>query len=568
VTRISKLAGALASAALLSSCQSPPAKSGDGERVDPPALEQRRAEADAFKRSAHEDAFAAALPVVASALKAGDPFAAYVAGQGPAAIPPWAVGSRATVAHELDEAAAAVGEIDELYLSPASVVILRVSRFGLTRLHDDLARKPPLRQDPVAVLQVVDAVLDELHYRLLTDDCDAACESLPAALAAGLPDTRGQLTAASIAATRRAQAMTMAARQRCIELGARPLAGGLAAGLEQLAVALDDHHGWLAQLAEALAKATPSQDWTAKLGPIQAGHGPAAIERLPDILGPVALARRLSVEERVDLEPSLALTRTKDHIRRWEALRRELLGPGDPPGAGQVTPVDVERCTQALARIGAGLAGLPEVEAPKLDCERYVGLRGDRGLSEAALIVELLDHGVIEAQRRALRERELAELALVASPWSAQVHTHLRRIMLLARLDQPAALSLAIDGGQQALCLAAASLWIHAQIGPPSEVALAIGPHCAGLGDASTIAALVLGDARGALAGFGLSLIGDQPARMVGFDRFFWAPLGLMQILATPEGMHPDSFTLPDDPDFNAAPKPAAPELVVEVEQL
>jgi hypothetical protein len=50
------------------------------------------------------------------------------------------------------------------------------------------------------------------------------------------------------------------------------------------------------------------------------------------------------------------------------------------------------------------------------------------------------------------------------------------------------------------------------------------------------------------MSGYGLSLIGDEPARMVGFDRFFWAPLGLMQTLATPIGMHPDEFTLPDEP--------------------
>jgi hypothetical protein len=131
--------------------------------------------------------------------------------------------------------------------------------------------------------------------------------------------------------------------------------------------------------------------------------------------------------------------------------------------------------------------------------------------------------------------------------------------MLLARLSEPAATALALHEGRRALCWAEAALWIHAELGPPQEVALTIGGPCADLGDAATITARVTGDPRGTLAGFGLSLIGDEPARMVGFDRFFWAPLGTMKMLSTPKGMHPDAFTLPDDP----AP---VPEVPVEIE--
>src|SRR5690606_18054896 len=90
-----------------------------------------------------------------------------------------------------------------------------------------------------------------------------------------------------------------------------------------------------------------------------------------------------------------------------------------------------------------------------------------------------------------------------------------------------------------------AALWVHTDLGLARATREAIGSKCA-LVDDDPIALVdrVLGDPRGALAGYGLSLIGDEPAQMVGFDRFFWAPLGLMTILATPKGMHPDQFSI------------------------
>src|SRR5690606_6224545 len=138
-------------------------------------------------------------------------------------------------------------------------------------------------------------------------------------------------------------------------------------------------------------------------------------------------------------------------------------------------------------RIRAGLERIPEVDPPRLDCARYLDLLGDRELHEGALILELLDLGVIEPQRRALRASELPELALVAGYGSPEVHVHLRRVMLLAQIGEPAARSLAIDRGQQALCLAEAALWIHGELGPASEVALTVGRPCAAIGDAATI---------------------------------------------------------------------------------
>jgi hypothetical protein len=557
-----KFVGAVAAAWLLglSACEEPPPKHVD--RVDPPVLERDRAASEAFRRKAHEDALTAALPLALAALQAGDPLGAWQTGRAPAAIPVLTIGQQLAVAERVEAAQVVLAEIDDSHLQPSSVVIFRAVQFGITRLEEEIERRPPHRQDPTVALHAVERVLDELVYRLLQDDCDDSCAALPGELATALAESRTQLGAASTAATRRGGLMAAALAQRCRELATRPLLerhASLQAGLEQLASTLDEQQGWLAELGITLAAAKSERAWTEKPSPI----GPrASVERLPDVLGVQALSRRMAAEDLLILDPERDVTRVAEHVRRWDTLRRELVGeavPNDAPAQ-----LDVPRCEAALARIRAGLAMLEGVEAPQLSCERYVELLGGRELEEGALVLELLDYGVIEPQRRTLRKRELPEIALVSGEQSASVHTHLRRVMLLARLDEPAARARAIAAGSRALCLAEASLWVHAELGIPSAVADAIGQKCAALGETAAILDEVLGDPRGALTGYGLSLIGDEPARMVGFDRFWWAPLGLMQTLATPPNMHPDQFTLPDD----AALSPEKPALDVKVERL
>jgi hypothetical protein len=554
----------LAALLLASACQDPP--DAPAERVAPPSASERE-DAREFRRRAHAGAFEDALPIALAALVTAEPLTAWRAGHGPAAIPAIELGSRMAVAERIGAAERAIGEIDEGYLEPAQVVILRALRFAIGAHNDELERRPRMRQDPVASLREVEAVLDELRYRLAHDDCDAACEGLAAALAQALPNTRPQLAAAAPAAVRHAQreAVQLAARSR--SLAARPLLADyptLAGGLGQLADALDAHHAWLAELGAALPNATATHVWTAKPALIRPG-GVAAIERLPDVLGAQALSRRLAVEERLTLDPQVDIKRVADHVRRWAKLRAELLpSPDAIPRPAAPAPVDPARCEATLARLRAQLGELavrvPAIlpEGPALDCQRYAALLGDQPLDEPALVLALLDDGFIEPARRELRRGELAEIAMVRGQWSEQVHRHLRRIMLLAAGGEPAALERALDEGTRALCLAEAALWVHTDLGLARAARDAIGSKCA-LVDADPIPLVdrVLGDPRGALAGYGLSLIGDEPAQMVGFDRFFWAPLGLMEILATPTGMHPDQFSI-SGPGAGSGPDSAA----------
>lgn len=552
---------ALTCALALIACKDPPEAD---QRVDPPAID--RGEADELKREAYREALERALPPARAALVAADPIGAWQAGLAAASSPPLRPALRRELEGIAESARATIDEIDESYLPAAEVAILRTMRFAFARLNDDLYRRPRFQQDPMVGLHAVAAALDELRYRLVHDDCDASCHALPAALAQDVTNLRRQLSAASVAGVTRASVVSDELAHEIRALAATPLVtnlvtdqvtglvtGGqdpLKVGLEQLADACDEHHAWLEQLAVALPDAAQHHEWTATPAPLKPTDS-ANVERLPAIVGAAALTRRLSVEERIDLVPGPAFAEIERHVARWQALREAILGDQDLKLLAEEdhpSPVDVPRCEAVLARLRPGLAAIPEIDAPDLDCVRYVALLGDAPRSEGQLVLELLDLGVIEPQRRALRALELPEVALVSGQWSTQVHLHLRRIMLLARLSEPAASARAIQAGRQALCWAEAALWIHAQIGPPSEVALTIGRPCADLGDAAAISARVSGDPRGALAGFGLSLIGDEPARMVGFDRFYWAPLGLMKLLATPKGLHPDKYSLPDDP--------------------
>jgi hypothetical protein len=524
---------------------------------------------EALKATAYREALERALPLVRATLAAGDPLAAYQLGIGPAASPPLRPDDRRALERLLEPSLLALAEIDESYLPGAEVVIVRLLRFATTRLNDDLTRRPPAQQDPMVGLVAVDAFLDELRYRLLTNGCDAACESLPAALAEDVGSLSQQLEAASLAGVRHAASEARARASEARSLASKPATlerEALRSGLEALALACEGYGTWLDELAGKLETA-PAQLWADKPKPRAATD---AIGRLPAIVGARTLGRWLSVEERIDLNPGPAFAEIERNVARWEAMRAAMIDPkqlATPEPAAAV--VDVARCEATLERLRLALAAVPEVAPPVFDCARYVALLGDEPKTSAQLLLDLLDLGVIEPQRRTLRAAELPEVALVGGQWSTQVHTHLRRVMLLARLSDPAALALALDQGRRALCLAEAALWIHAELGPPEDVVLTLGGPCAELGDVATITALVTGDPRGALAGFGLSLIGDEPARMLGFDHFFWAPLGMMKALSTPKGMHPDAFTLPDDPapvpeqkveleyeDLNAPPVP------------
>jgi hypothetical protein len=524
-------------------CGGPPP--GEVYREAPETNPAKREEQREFAAAAHREAHAQLVADAIKPLKLADPIAAAQFELGSLGVGPISVVDQRALVAAVDPVRSSAGEIDESQLEPAEVVVIRTLRFALERIHDEVQRRPQARVDPLFAVRAVERATDEIEWRRIQGECGEACDAALRGLDDTLTSAQQQLAASSLASAREA-----AARARALASRLRGLAfADAGAALDAYAALLDP---MIASLPEAEVIGWPNS--SAEL------QG-AGVRRLPDAMGERALTRLLSVEERIDAPVSELWSLTKQHAARWQRMRAELVGPELPEDPR--TPVDVERCNAARERIAGTLGVIPDVDPPQLDCVKWLAFRGETSMSEGELVIALLDVGWIEPQRRRVRREELPAIGLVAGQWSGEVHRHLRRVMLSALLNEPHARALALDQGRAALCLAGAALWIHGGLGPSDELGLMLGPDCALLGDAKDVEARVLADPRGALAGLGLSLIGDEPAAMAGFDRFWWAPLGLMRLLATPAGVHPDRFGLPSD-----ARAPQEPEIEVEFEQL
>ncbi|MFV8756432.1 hypothetical protein ACNOYE_38280 [Nannocystaceae bacterium ST9] len=510
-----------------------------------------------FTATAHREAYARMTSEAIAPLRLADPIAAAQLGDAPLAAAPISLIERRGLASALEPVWSSVGEIDEQALAPDEVIVIRTIRFALGRIHDEVQRRPQVRIEPLAAVRAQEQLADEIEYRLIQAECAQGCASAMVGLADELTSARQQLAGASLPATREAATRARALAERLRGLATR----GELPGLVDAAAALEAD----ALVMDALAERLPGADtleWSTVAPPVRTS-GIESVRRMPGPLGERALTRLLGVEERIDMPLSKLWAQTKQHAARWQRLRAEMI-VGELPEEPAL-PIDLARCTAARERIAAGLAMIPEIDPPKLDCARWLKITGERAMRESELVLALLDAGWIEPQRRRLRGEELEAVALIGGQWSPDVHRHLRRVMLLARLDEPHARARALDEGRAALCLAGAALWIHAQLGPSDELRLMLGDDCALIGDADVVQARVLADPRGAMAGLGLSLIGDEPAAMAGFDRFWWAPLGLMRLLATPPGTHPDQFKLPSE---QGSEETGEPEIEVKIEEL
>ncbi len=544
----------------LASCQQPPS----GNYSDP-GKPKRPAPDPEFAAGAHRDAHQRLLEEAIEPLRLADPVVASALGKAKLTIAPIGLVERRALAAALDPVWATVGEIDETALEPHDVIVIRALRFGIGRIHDEVQRRPQVRIEPLAAISAVETLTREIEVRLVQGTCDETCTAALTGLSDTLTSARQQLAACSLEAARESARRARALAERLRGLAQHAPAAPTAETLASAAAALDADALVLDSLAERLPNAE-TLEWSTVAPPVRAG-GIDSIRRLPGPLGERALTRLLSVEERIDTPVPKLWAMTKQHAARWQRMRTALI-VGELGQEPDAAPVDLARCTATRERLATGLAPIAEIDPPKLDCARWLASMPTASLRESELVLALLDAGWIEPQRRRIRSDELTALALVAGQWSPDVHRHLRRVMLLARLDEPHARARALDEGRAALCLAGAALWVHGQVGPIEELGVMLGADCALLGDAKAVQARVLADPRGSLAGLGLAFIGDEPAAMAGFDRFWWAPLGLMRMLATPAGMHPDKFKLPSEQANEATGEEGELEVEVKIEEL
>jgi hypothetical protein len=190
-----------------------------------------------------------------------------------------------------------------------------------------------------------------------------------------------------------------------------------------------------------------------------------------------------------------------------------------------------------------------------MDCGRFVSLMAAKELDDADLVLALVDLGFIEPMRRGFRNTQPPTIALATGRIGPLSQRDVRRVMILSLTDESAALVRSLEVGQDALCSSATAVWIHGQLGEDAELTQWLTQHCPQHAPDEWIT-LAERRPRQSLAALGLATITDQPASMVGLDVFYWAPIGLIPLLATPPG---ESGTMQAGP-------PAAPESPIDIQ--
>jgi hypothetical protein len=543
VRRASLLALALV---LLAACKRDTPDEGEStsEQTEPatPSEEARRA--------LHLAAFETLLPLATQAMKLADPLAAAQVGLGPLRPAPTGISDLDALRDATEKARLEAAEIDESLLAPEQRVGLRTMRFVTARIHDRLTRHPPTRSDPTIVVGNLSRVLDELEYRSLygdCGDCEAVLDSFVAPLGHGVDD----LTAASDAGLGAALGDLDRLQARVERFPARTEdPKSLAPVVARVVAEIGETRGALTQIREQLPN-VDAHDW-ADRPPLRGAS--ADVLRLPDRIGGRSVIRRLEVEEGLAVESKHLMSAIRGNLARFSAMREELAGDAKP--SDRPRPVDAARCQQAWDRLAGTTLTQPGFEDASIDCTALARhLDGER-LDDADLLIRVVDLGVTEPVRRAFRRSQDPSIALASGRWTPDSQRILRRIMVLGPTEDRVALGRAIDAGTDALCAAGTSLWVHAALGADEGLRTWLEESCASRPPERWIDE-ALGHPRDSLMGLGVASVSTEPASMVGIDMFYWAPLGLVPLLATP----PEAQALPEQPE--QPPQPLEPGAAV-----
>lgn len=539
--------------ALLGACKNEASADGEGSAEQappsPPSERERQAQ--------HLAAFEALVPLATEAMKLADPIAAAQLDLGPLRVSPTGLSEREVLRAANEKARLEAAEIDEAALEPKQRIGLRTMRFVTARIHDQLARQPPARNDPTFIPGEVSRVLDELELQTASGDC-ADCAPALDALVGPLRACPDELTAASDAGLAAAVDDLDRLVRRVEKLPARTAdPETLAPAVERVVAQATKTRARLVEVRARLP-ATPTHAWIDRPPPRRAG---AAVERLPDRLDARALIRRLEVEENLAVETKALIGGTKANLARFDAMHAELVGSAK--ASDRARPVTAERCQAAWEVLTETTLSQPGFEDAAIDCQALTRHLSGEPLDDADLLLRVVDRGVIDPVRRAFRRTQDPSIALATGQWTAASQRTLRRIMILGPTKEPVALGRAIDSGRDALCLTAAALWVHGELGEDAPLETWLGDACPAHEPKQWIAQ-ALGHPRQSLTGLGIASVSDEPASMVGIDMFYWAPLGIIPLLATP----PESLPPPDAEVGPRGPGDPSPGVEIKVEEL
>ncbi len=496
-----------------------------------------------LRARAQEEALQRLIPLATQALHLDDPLTAAGRGITPPSTPPISAARRERLRAALAPARSEAQGLMARLLPPQRRVLALAARFGIDRAHDRLRRRSPSRIDPSWVTVEVGAVLDTLQREaMLTGGCEfcaVALTALTTEIDAATLELAG--AAAPSLAAAAGDGRALAQRVRAFEI-AGPGRDAVAAALERWA----DH-------LQAVDAARPEAPAAGYADPLPPASDPATVRTLPSRLGNAELRRRLEVEENFATSPTEAFTALGATIARLNAMidKRAATPPTGPvPGPA---PVDVDRCERAWAPIGARAAEQESLRPGQFSCPHFVAGLGGRALDDVALTLELVDTALVHTHRRTRQRAEPELLAALGGRLARGAQRHTMRTAILLTLPDEAAAIAALGQERDAACLAATALWIHGEVGTDDALSERLQTHCphrpadAWIRDAEA-------RPRGALEGMGLARIASGPAGVVTLDRYWWLPLGFIDLVADPRRTEP-----PASPGLEMKVEPVAP---------
>ncbi len=495
-------------------------RTGETANVDPTESAEAR-------RLTHRRAFEALIPLATEAMKLADPVSAAAIGLGSPRPVPSTASEREALRAALDPAILEAKDIDAMLLEPKQQIGLRTIRFVLDRANDQLLRRWPARIDPTVTPGALGELLTELEYRAFSGDCGECAAALDAMVPA-LTALPKELTASSAAGIEGAIEDLGKLSDRLERFAARTASPDeLRDHVADATAAMNATRAELS-IAKAAIPSEPNHAWT---DPPPARGASPTLRRLPDRLGPRALVRMLEVEEGLAVTPAALLDATKKNLARYQAMRAQFVA--DAPSSSKARAVDEARCREAWSRLEQTTLAQPGFEGTSLDCAAVTRYAAGEDHDDAALLTLVVDLGVIDPMRRAFRKDQDPTIALASGGWTPAAQRNLRRIMVLTPTGDKVALGRAIADGENALCATATALWIHGELGEDDKLTSWLADVCPAMTPEQWIASAEARP-RSALTGLGLASVSEQPASMVGIDLFYWAPLGLVPILATP----------------------------------
>lgn len=530
---------------LLGLCGGCPSDSATTPAVDDSSSTPASAsDSDDFRRKAHADALGRLRTAALPALRRLDPVAAAAVEGAPLRPPRFGATARSELRPELERATTEAEGIDPRLLAPTDRVVLRTLQTGLSRGFLRLGR-PPWRDDPGAVLYALAPYLQELSVRLAAGECEhdgCGIEQLAPALRAGFGGI-GSASPATVSAARE----DLAALSVQLEGWAHGRAAQhpVVRARPDLRATLDELDAELERAAAALATAT-ELPWSTVAPRADA----AEWKRRPARWTAARLTQWLTDEEAYGHPPRALLDGALAAAARMSAMvERESAQPDD--SAAIARPFDAAACAEAFAPFEAWVKAQAGHLRAELDCAALLRELPESTPDDPALVLRMVDRGIIRPSREALVAATGTDVALVRGQAAPAAQRTTLRVAITAATRYRGAELRAVEHARHDACLAAVAVWIHGQLGTDDELrALLAAPGC---GDADELVAAAEARPRTALLGLGLVLLGLGPADAAALDRYWWAPLGVVRDLAMPpadpvEGVAPVAIESLDSP--------------------